>query len=108
MKAVRHDRFERPLRLVDVPDPMPTPDGVVERVRASGLCRSDWHGWKGHDADVKVPHVPGHEFAGTVIETGQDVLKWTNRDRITDPLPIGPGARERARAGDVQICGRYC
>ncbi|HKC40208.1 MAG TPA: alcohol dehydrogenase catalytic domain-containing protein, partial [Gemmatimonadales bacterium] len=63
MKAVRYDAFEGPLQLLDVPDPTPPPDGVVVRVAASGLCRSDWHGWKGHDVDVKVPHVPGHEFA---------------------------------------------
>ncbi|PYO70698.1 MAG: alcohol dehydrogenase [Gemmatimonadetes bacterium] len=107
MKAVRYDRFEGPLRLVDVPDPMPTPDGVVVRVRASGLCRSDWHGWKGHDADVKVPHVPGHEFAGTVTETGKDVLKWKNGDRITVPFSMGCGTCERCRAGDEQICDRY-
>jgi alcohol dehydrogenase len=42
MKAVRYDTFEGPLSLVDVPDPTPTPDGVVVRVGASGLCRSDW------------------------------------------------------------------
>jgi alcohol dehydrogenase len=107
MKAVRYDTFEGPLRLVDVPDPTPTPDGVVVRVGASGLCRSDWHGWQGHDADVKVPHVPGHEFAGTVIETGTDVRKWKQGDRITVPFSMGCGTCERCRAGDEQICDRY-
>ncbi|HEY7192936.1 MAG TPA: zinc-dependent alcohol dehydrogenase family protein [Gemmatimonadales bacterium] len=107
MKAVRYDSFEGPLRLVDVPDPTLTPDGVLVRVGASGLCRSDWHGWKGHDADVKVPHVPGHEFAGTVIETGRDVRKWRKGDRITVPFSMGCGTCERCRAGDEQICDRY-
>ena len=107
MKAVRYDTFEGPLRLVDLPDPRPTPDGVVVKVAASGLCRSDWHGWKGHDADVKVPHVPGHEFAGTVIETGRDVRLWTVGDRITAPFSMGCGTCERCRAGDEQICDRY-
>ena len=107
MKAVRYDTFEGPLRLVDVADPTPTPDGVVVKVRASGLCRSDWHGWKGHDADVKVPHIPGHEFAGTVLETGRDVRKWKNGDRITVPFSMGCGSCERCRAGDEQICDRY-
>jgi alcohol dehydrogenase len=107
MKAVRYDRFEGPLELVDVPDPTPARDGVVVKVGASGLCRSDWHGWKGHDADVKVPHVPGHEFAGTVIETGTDVRKWKQGDRITVPFSMGCGTCERCRAGDEQICDRY-
>ena len=107
MKAVRYDTFEGPLRLVDVPDPTPSPGGVVVKVGASGLCRSDWHGWKGHDADVKVPHVPGHEFAGTVIETGKDVRKWKKGDRITVPFSMGCGTCERCRTGDEQICDRY-
>lgn len=81
--------------------------GVVVKVRASGLCRSDWHGWKGHDADVKVPHVPGHEFAGTVVATGKAVRKWQQGDRITVPFSMGCGACERCRAGDEQICDRY-
>src|SRR5437762_5180235 len=107
MKAVCYDTFEGPLRLVDVPDPTPTPDGVVVRVGASGLCRSDWHGWKGHDADVKQPHEQAHEFAGTVTQTGKDVLKWKNGDRITVPFSMGCGTCERCRAGDEQICDRY-
>lgn len=107
MKAVRYDEFEGPLRLVDVPDPTPPPDGVVVKVGASGLCRSDWHGWKGHDADVTVPHVPGHEFAGTVVESGKAVRQWKQGDRITVPFSLGCGACERCRAGDEQICDRY-
>ena len=107
MKAIRYDTFGGPLHLVDVPDPTPSPDGVVVKVGASGLCRSDWHGWKGHDADVTVPHVPGHEFAGTVSATGRDVCKWKKGDRITVPFSMGCGTCERCRAGDEQICDRY-
>ncbi|HEV2669890.1 MAG TPA: zinc-dependent alcohol dehydrogenase family protein [Gemmatimonadales bacterium] len=107
MKAVRYEEFGGPLRLVDLPDPTPRADGVVIKVGASGLCRSDWHGWKGHDADVKVPHVPGHEFAGTVIATGADVRKWRPGDRVTVPFSMGCGTCERCRAGDEQICDRY-
>jgi len=107
MKAIRYDTFGGPVHLVDVPDPTPSADGVVVKVGASGLCRSDWHGWKGHDADVKVPHVPGHEFAGTVSATGKDVRKWKKGDRITVPFSMGCGTCERCRAGDEQICDRY-
>ena len=55
------------------------------RVEATGLCRSDWHGWKGHDPDVVAfPHVPGHELAGVVEAVGADVARWRagrSRDR---------------------------
>ena len=107
MKAVRYETFEGPIQLVDVPDPSPTPDGVVVKVGASGLCRSDWHGWMGHDADVKVPRVPGHEFAGTIVATGAEVRHWKVGDRITAPFSMGCGSCERCRAGSEQICDRY-
>ena len=62
--------------LRDLPDPRPDPDGVIIKVGATGLCRSDWHGWRGHDPDITLPHVPGHEFAGTVIEVGEKIQNW--------------------------------
>ena len=39
-------------------------------VRATGVCRSDWHGWMGHDPSIVLPHVPGHELCGVVAEVG--------------------------------------
>ena len=107
MKAVRYETFEGPIQLVDAPDPSPTPDGVVVKVGASGLCRSDWHGWMGHDADVRVPHVPGHEFAGTIVEAGREVRHWKVGDRVTAPFSMGCGSCERCRAGSEQICDHY-
>ncbi|MXQ14912.1 alcohol dehydrogenase catalytic domain-containing protein, partial [Microvirga makkahensis] len=66
MKAVLFEQFGQPPRVQSVPDPTPSTEGVVIKVEATGLCRSDWHGWMGHDPDVTLPHVPGHELAGTV------------------------------------------
>ncbi|MXQ14188.1 alcohol dehydrogenase catalytic domain-containing protein, partial [Microvirga makkahensis] len=66
MKAVLFEQFGQPPRVQSVPDPTPCTEGVVIKVEATGLCRSDWHGWMGHDPDVTLPHVPGHELAGTV------------------------------------------
>jgi alcohol dehydrogenase len=43
----------------EVSVPEPSPAGVVVRVGATGVCRSDWHGWQGHDSDIVLPHVPG-------------------------------------------------
>lgn len=107
MRAILYQAFRSPLQLVDLPDPTPPADGVVVAVRACGLCLSDWHGWMGHDPDIRVPHVPGHELAGTVIATGKDVRKWRAGDRVTVPFCIGCGACERCRAGDQHICDHY-
>ena len=61
MRAVRYDAYGATPGVVDVPAPACPPDGVVVRVRATGVCRSDWHAWQGHDP-VPLPQVPGHEL----------------------------------------------
>lgn len=73
MRAVLYTEFREPPEVREVADPVCPADGVVVRVEATGLCRSDWHGWRGHDPDIRVPHVPGHELAGVIAEVGSDV-----------------------------------
>lgn len=67
MKAAIFDQFRAPIAIAEVPDPRVPEDGVVLAVDAIGICSSDWHGWQGHDTDIRLPHVPGHELAGTGI-----------------------------------------
>jgi alcohol dehydrogenase len=91
----------------DVPDPRPDRDGVVIGVRATGLCRSDWHGWQGHDSDItELPHVPGHELAGEVRAVGGDVTRWRVGDRVTVPFICACGRCASCAAGDQQVCER--
>ncbi|KAB1119261.1 zinc-dependent alcohol dehydrogenase family protein [Micromonospora aurantiaca] len=90
----------------EVDDPAPAPDGVVVRVGATGLCRSDWHGWQGHDPDIRLPHVPGHEFAGVVVAAGADVRGWRPGDRVTAPFVCACGRCPSCLAGDQQVCER--
>ena len=104
MKAVLYNYFgERPT-LTEVPDPSPPPHGVVVRVKATGLCRSDWHGWQGHDKDIVLPHVPGHEFAGVVAAVGSDVGRFRVGDRVTAPFVCGCGSCDECRSGNHQVC----
>lgn len=105
MKAVIYEEFGAKPKIATVPDPIPNDDGVVIRVKASGICRSDWHGWRGHDPDIKrLPHVPGHELAGIVEETGKNVTRWRPGDRITVPFVSGCGTCPECRSGNHQIC----
>ncbi len=107
MRAVFYDSFRKAPMVKNLPDPVPRPDGVVVRVRATGLCRSDWHGWMGHDSDVQLPHVPGHEFAGEIAAVGQAVKSWRVGDRVTAPFCLGCGTCVQCQAGHQHICDHY-
>ena len=104
MRAAIYERFRHPLSVQDVDDPAPPADGVVIAVKATGLCRSDWHGWMGHDADIRVPHVPGHELAGVVAATGNGVTRWKVGDRVTVPFVCACGVCPPCRSGNEQVC----
>jgi alcohol dehydrogenase len=104
MQAVLYDAFRSLPRLTEVADPVPEPHGVVIGVRATGVCRSDWHGWMGHDPDIRLPHVPGHELAGIVEAAGRQVTRWHVGDRVTLPFVCGCGECEECRTGNHQVC----
>src|SRR3954468_15262211 len=106
MRALCFESFGGPLTVRDLPAPDPAPDGVVVEVAASGICRSDWHGWQGHDPDVVLPHVPGHELAGTVAAVGDGVLRWRVGDRVTVPFVNACGRCAQCAAGEHQVCPR--
>ena len=104
MKAVLIEKFQQAPKLVTVDDPIPEPHGVVIKVEATGVCRSDWHAWMGHDTDVNLPHVPGHEFAGVIEAIGKDVQNWGVGDRVTVPFISGCGSCSECHAGHQQVC----
>jgi alcohol dehydrogenase len=104
MRAVYYDEFGGPVSVVDLPDPEPPRDGVVIRVEATGLCLSDWHGWMGHDPDITLPHVPGHELAGRIEAVGAAVTRWETGDRVTLPFVCGCGACPQCESGNHQVC----
>jgi D-arabinose 1-dehydrogenase-like Zn-dependent alcohol dehydrogenase len=104
MRAILVEKYGvRPI-LTDVPDPVVSDGSVMLRVEATGLCRSDWHGWQGHDPDIVLPHVPGHEFAGTIAAVGPGVRGWAVGDRVTTPFICACGQCEQCAAGDHQVC----
>jgi alcohol dehydrogenase len=105
MKAALYEEFQKPVKIENVSDPVPSETGVVIRVKATGICRSDWHGWMGHDPDIKkLPHVPGHELAGTIEEVGKKIVKWKKGDRVTIPFVCGCGYCPQCKNGNHQIC----
>ena len=105
MKAAVYSGYGAAPVLAQVADPACPADGVVIAVGATGVCRSDWHAWKGHDP-VTLPHIGGHEFAGVVVTAGLEVTTWRAGDRVTVPFACGCGRCEHCLAGDAQVCPR--
>ena len=103
MRAVVYRGYGVMPELAEVPEPGCPEDGVVLSVGATGVCRSDWHAWKGHEP-VPLPHIPGHELAGTITQAGPAVTRWQPGDRVTVPFACGCGRCEYCRAGDAQVC----
>lgn len=87
----------------EVARPAAPAGGVVVEVRATGLCRSDWHAWAGHE-EIALPHVPGHELAGVVTAVSPGVRRFAVGDRVTVPFVEGCGTCEWCLAGDAQVC----
>lgn len=104
MRAVYFETFNGPIEIRDIEIPYPAPDSVLIKVEATGLCRSDWHGYVGHDSDIKLPHVPGHELAGTIAQLGNRVKGFRIGDRVTVPFVNGCGSCEWCISGNAQVC----
>jgi D-arabinose 1-dehydrogenase-like Zn-dependent alcohol dehydrogenase len=105
VRAVLYSGYGVTPVLTRVADPVCPEDGVVIAVGATGVCRSDWHAWKGHDP-VALPHIGGHEFAGVVVAAGPEVTQWKAGDRVTVPFACGCGRCEYCLAGNAQVCPR--
>ena len=104
MKAAIYKAFNGEIKIEQLDDPvMGEADAIIE-VKASGICRSDWHGWKGHDPDIQLPHVPGHEFSGIVEAVGSEVSLFKPGDRITAPFCCGCSTCPQCRSGNQHIC----
>lgn len=104
MKAVIYESFKGSVEVRNVPNPTVSKDSVIIKVEATGLCRSDWHGWMGHDSDIILPHVPGHELAGTIFEIGPEIKQFKVGDRVTVPFVSGCGYCPECNSGNHQIC----
>lgn len=104
MRAAIYEKFQGPITIQNVVDPTPKNHGVVIKVKATGLCRSDWHGWVGHDQDIILPHVPGHEFSGVIEAVGKDVKNFKIGNRVTVPFVCGCGTCGECNSGNHQVC----
>lgn len=103
MKAAVMEAFGEPLVIRDVADPKAPDDGVVIRVGANGICRTDWHYWQGHWS-LSLPHVLGHELTGVIETVGPRVGTWKPGQRVIVPAVLGCSACPSCRSGFSNLC----
>ncbi|MFB6093682.1 MAG: zinc-dependent alcohol dehydrogenase family protein [Halanaeroarchaeum sp.] len=110
MRAVTFQGVEETMAVEEVERPEPGPDGVVVETEACGVCRSDWHAWRGDWEWLNIQptegQVFGHEPAGTVVEVGDDVETFDVGDFVTNPFNLSDGTCRHCRAGRSNICER--
>ena len=107
MRAALYHEFGGPIAVATLPRPTAPAGGVVVKVEATGVCRSDWHGWKGHDSDIVdhgLPFVPGHELSGTIAEVGEGVTKFRVGDRVAVPFILSCGTCRECARGRATVC----
>jgi threonine dehydrogenase-like Zn-dependent dehydrogenase len=93
---------ERRIEVADVPDPVPEVGEVVVAIRASGMCGSDLHTFRG-PAPAR-PFIAGHEPAGVVVAVGPTVpTAWLDTNVMVHHY-IGCGRCDQCRTGWTQMC----
>ncbi|MCI8725689.1 MAG: galactitol-1-phosphate 5-dehydrogenase [Hungatella sp.] len=105
MKAgVVHARED--IRYEDIPKPSPGKDQVLIKVKYTGICGSDIPRVNG-DACHYFPNVLGHEFSGTIEETGANVTGLKPGDRVAG-VPLVPCMKcEDCQKGNYSLCKHY-
>lgn len=105
MRAAVLTAFDKPLEIQNVDSPACPPDGVVVSIKACGVCRSDWHGWKGAHPAIKLPHIPGHELAGIIEEVGPECKNFRVGQRVTAPFILSCGTCPDCARDKASVCG---
>lgn len=95
----------RSVALAHVDDPtIESSRDAIVKVDLAGLCGSDLHPFFGREVGIDVGTVMGHEFVGTVVETGSDVRKVCQGDRVCAPFTTNCGECFYCRAGLTARC----
>ncbi|MBI4006750.1 MAG: zinc-dependent alcohol dehydrogenase family protein [Gammaproteobacteria bacterium] len=105
MKAMMLEAARQPLVLSDVNTPEVGPEGVLIRVRACAVCRTDLHVCDGDLPEPKLPLIPGHEIVGEVVEAGIKAEQFKPGDRVGVPwLGYTCGKCRYCTSGNENLC----
>ncbi len=103
MRALFYPAFDR-LEIADVPPAPLLPDEVRLEVAACGICGSELETFKNRSPRRTPPLVMGHEFCGTIADTGAEVRDWAKGARVVSNSLVPCGRCVRCRRGDTHLC----
>jgi alcohol dehydrogenase, propanol-preferring len=107
MRAMLLERQRESLRPAELPEPRPGPGEVLISVHACGVCRTDLHIVDGDLERPKLPLVPGHQIAGTVVEAGEGAERFEIGQRVGVPwLGWTCGGCRYCTSGRENLCDR--
>src|SRR6185312_1961566 len=107
MRAMVLERPGEPLRMTELPRPIPGPGQLLLRVQACAVCRTDLHVVDGELPSPALPLVPGHEIVGIVDACGDGAERFSPGDRVGVPwLGWTCGVCAYCRAGRENLCDR--
>lgn len=107
MRAMVLETARTPLRMRELPTPVPAAREILLEVAACGVCRTDLHVVDGELPNPKLPLIPGHEIVGRVAVLGADVAGFAVGERIGVPwLGYTCGVCPYCRAGRENLCDR--
>ena len=105
MRAMVIEAQRQPLRLLDIPEPVPGSEQILIKVSTCGVCRTDLHIVDGDLTKPKLPLVPGHQIVGTVAALGPGAEGFEPGDRVGVPwLGWTDGECRYCKSGRENLC----
>lgn len=108
MRAARLFEFDKPLRIVEVDIPrLKHPTDVLVRITGAGVCHTDLHIVEGvwrEKVQTSLPYTLGHENAGVIEQTGEDVTAFRKGEKVILHPVITDGLCRACRIGEDMHC----
>jgi alcohol dehydrogenase, propanol-preferring len=105
MRAILFETPGQPLKMAELPIPIPGPGQVLLKVHACGVCHTDLHIVDGELSQPKLPLVLGHQIVGTVVRTGRGAKRFKPGERVGVPWLGGTdGTCRYCERGQENLC----
>ncbi len=97
-----------PLRLAEVPDPVPAPDELLIEVRTCGVCHTELDEIEGRTPPPHLPVILGHQVVGRVAGMGEGVSDYRPGERVGVAwIFSADGTCDSCRRGEENLCEQF-